>query len=44
MEQLETYITEEWSKTELAFIHRICRSMPHRLRLVIENEGHKIPY
>lgn len=44
MEELERYITEEWAATDLNFIARICRNMPHRLRCVIENGGHKIPY
>lgn len=44
MEQLERFVTEEWAATELSFIARICRNMPRRLQLVIENGGHKIPY
>ena len=44
MEQLEHFITEEWADTDLDFIARICRNMPHRLQAVIENNGHKIPY
>jgi len=44
MEELERYVTEEWTATDLGFISHICRSMPHRLQLVIENHGHKIPY
>ena len=44
MEELERYVTEEWAATDLGFISHICRSMPHRLQLVIENHGHKIPY
>lgn len=44
MEQLEQLITEEWAATDLAFIRRICRRMPHRLQAVIANNGHKIPY
>jgi transposase len=44
MEQLEQFITEEWAATDLNFIARICRNMPHRLQQVISNEGHKIAY
>ena len=44
MEQLEQFITEEWAATDLNFIARICRNMPHRLQQVISNDGHKIPY
>jgi hypothetical protein len=44
MEALERYVTEEWAATHLNFIARICRNMPRRLQLVIENDGHKIPY
>lgn len=44
MEQLEQFIREEWQATDLNFISRICRSMPDRLQLVIDNEGHKIHY
>ena len=43
MEELERYITEEWA-TDLNFISHICRNMPHRLQLVIANNGHKISY
>src|SRR5689334_2519421 len=42
MEELERYVTEAWAATDLNFIARICRNMPHRLRCVIENGGHKI--
>jgi transposase len=42
MEELERVITEEWAATDLAFIARICRNMPHRLQAVIANGGHKI--
>jgi len=44
MEELERYIAEEWAGTDLEFIARICRNMPHRLQLVVSNHGHKIPY
>jgi transposase len=44
MDELERCITEEWAATDLAFIARICRNMPHRLQRVIENNGHKISY
>ena len=44
MEELERIITEEWAATDLNFIARICRNMPHRLQQVISNHGHKIPY
>jgi len=44
MEQLERFVTEEWAATDLNFIARICRNMPHRLQAVIANNGHKIPY
>jgi transposase len=44
MEELERFITEEWTATDLNFISRICCNMPHRLQAVIENHGHKIPY
>jgi hypothetical protein len=44
MEDLERFITEEWAATDLAFITRICRNMPHRLQAVIANNGHKVPY
>jgi hypothetical protein len=32
MEELERFITEEWTATDLNFIARICRNMPHRLQ------------
>lgn len=44
MEELEAIIGEEWQATDLHFIARICGNMPHRLKAVIENEGHKIAY
>jgi len=44
MDELERFVTEEWANTDLHFIARICRNMPHRLQLVISNEGHKIAY
>jgi transposase len=44
MDELERFITEEWAATDLDFIARICRNMPHRLQAVIANNGHKIPY
>jgi len=44
MEQLEQFIREEWEATDLNFIKRICRSMPDRLQLLLDNKGHKIHY
>lgn len=44
MEQMEAIIKEEWQATDLNFISRICRSMPDRLQLLLDNEGHKIHY
>ena len=44
MDELERFVTEEWAATDLNFIARICRNMPHRLQAVIANNGHKIPY
>lgn len=42
MEELEQWIGIEWQATD--FISHICRSMPHRLQLLRENQGHKISY
>ena len=44
MDELERFVTEEWAATDLNFIARICRNMPHRLQAVIANNGHKVPY
>jgi hypothetical protein len=44
MEELEHWIGIEWQATDLNFISHICRSMPHRLQLLLENQGHKISY
>ena len=44
MEQLEQLIRDEWAATDLNFISRICRSMPDRLQLLLDSEGHKIHY
>jgi transposase len=44
MEELEKFIREEYAAVDIAFIQHACRSMPRRLQLVIDYEGHKIPY
>ncbi len=44
MEELEQFIREEWDATGLTYINKLCRSMPRRLQLLLENEGHKIAY
>lgn len=44
MEELEHWIGIEWQATDLNFIQLICHSMPKRLKLVLENNGHKISY
>jgi transposase len=44
MEELEHWIGMEWQATDLNFISHICSSMPQRLQLVLDNNGHKINY
>jgi transposase len=44
MEEMEQFIREEHAASDLTFISRICRNMPRRLRLLLANKGHKIPY
>lgn len=44
MEELEQLIREEWQAIDLNFISHICRSMPRRLQLLLDNNGHKISY
>jgi len=44
MEELEEWIGKEWAATDLNFISHICRSMPQRLQLLRDNNGHKISY
>ena len=44
MEELEQFIREEWEATDLAYIDKLCRSMPRRLQLLLDNQGHKIHY
>jgi len=44
MEELEDWIGKEWAATDLNFISRICRSMPQRLQLLLDNNGHKISF
>jgi transposase len=44
MEQMEQFIKEEWHASDPTFLSRICRSMPDRLQLVLDNQGHKIDY
>jgi transposase len=43
-DELERCIRQEWEATDIGWIKHICRSLPHRIQLVIQNEGHKIPY
>jgi transposase len=44
LEEMEEYIREEWEATDLNFISHICLSMPRRLQLLLDNNGHKISY
>ena len=44
MEEMEQFVREEWADTDLKYISRICRSMPRRLQLLLDNNGHKISY
>lgn len=44
LEEREAAIREEWDAVDLKFISRICRSMPRRLQLLLDNNGHKISY
>ena len=44
MEELEQFIREEWEATDLSYVDRLCRSMPRRLQLLLDNQGHKIHY
>lgn len=44
MEELEHWIGIEWQATDLNFISHICKTMPHRLQLLLNNSGHKISY
>jgi transposase len=44
MEEMEQFIREEHAAVDLQFISRICRSMPRRLQLLLDNDGHKISY
>lgn len=44
MEELEYWIGIEWQATDLNFISHICKTMPHRLQLLLNNNGHKISY
>lgn len=44
MEEMEQLIREEWEATDLNFVSHICRSMPRRLQLLLDNNGHKISY
>ena len=44
MERMEQFIREEWADTDLKYISHICRSMPRRLQLLLDNNGHKISY
>jgi hypothetical protein len=44
LEEMEHFIREEWAAVDLTFISHICRSMPLRLQLLLDNNGHKISY
>jgi hypothetical protein len=44
MEEMEQFIREEHAAMDLKFISHICRSMPRRLQLLLDNNGHKISY
>jgi hypothetical protein len=44
MEELELFIREEWAATSLDYCRHTCLSMPRRLRMLIENKGHKVRY
>jgi len=44
LEEMEQFIREEWAAVDLNFISHICRSMPLRLQLLLDNNGHKISY
>lgn len=44
MEELEDWISKEWNATDLTYISRLCLSLPQRIQLLLENEGHKISY
>lgn len=44
MEELEDWISKEWQATDLIFISNICLSLPHRIKLLLSNNGHKISY
>jgi transposase len=44
LDEMEAAIREEWDAVDLKFISRICRSMPRRLQLLLDNNGHKISY
>lgn len=44
MEELEHWIGIEWAATDLEYISHICRNMPRRLQMLLDNEGHKISY
>jgi transposase len=44
MEEMEQFIREEHAAIDLTFISRLCSSMPRRLQLLLDNQGHKIKY
>jgi len=44
LEEMEQFIREEHAAVDLNFISHICRSMPRRLQLLLDNNGHKISY
>ena len=43
-EELWEYAQEEWAKITPETCENLVRSMPKRLRLVLNNKGHVIPY
>jgi len=44
VDELEDWISKEWIATDLNYVRDICLSMPHRIKLLLASNGHKIHY
>ena len=44
MDELEYWARYEWQASDLDHVSKMCSNMKHRLELIIEYEGYKIPY
>lgn len=44
VDELEQAIHEEWTLTNTSFLSQLARSMPHRIKAILDNQGHATKY